>query len=397
MKVTVDVAKTIVNEISNTINKNVNLMDETGRIIASTAFDRVGTYHRGALRIVEEKLDCLTIYTDYEYSGSKMGINMPIYFQGEIVGVIGISGEWDQISQYIQLIRKATELLLMESYLKNRELHDEASRREYIYKLLFEDRDKLSEQFYQYGFSVGIDANLGRSCFVISFKEKGIGDRPRQIYEYLDIAEKKAREYQALDGRLLIYRELTQLSVFVPDHALTKAKASTDAKANARAPAQMAAKTVAQELAGKIVLPEEIEIRIGLDETVYAGYDIRNGYAKACKSLLSAMASDTAFLVCYGKLTLGLFADEVRRSTKEEYVKRIFAFLPDEEIGRWVKLLEAFYRQEGSITETANELFIHKNTLQYQLKKLASITGYDPRSLSNAGLYQTAIQFYHSF
>ena len=33
MRITQDVAKTIVNEISNTINKNVNLMDETGRII----------------------------------------------------------------------------------------------------------------------------------------------------------------------------------------------------------------------------------------------------------------------------------------------------------------------------------------------------------------------------
>ena len=39
MRITQDVAKTIVNEISNTINKNVNLMDETGRIIASTASD----------------------------------------------------------------------------------------------------------------------------------------------------------------------------------------------------------------------------------------------------------------------------------------------------------------------------------------------------------------------
>lgn len=394
MKITGDVAKTIVNEISNTIHKNVNLMDETGKIIASTAFDRVGTYHRGALKIVKEKLDCLTIYTDYEYSGSKMGINMPIYFQGEIAGVIGISGEWDQVSQYIRLIRKATELLLMESYLKNRELHDEASRREYIYKLLFEDMDRLSEQFYQYGFSVGIDANLGRSCFVLSFKEKGIGERPRQIYEYLDAAEKKAHECQISNGQILIYRELTQLSVFVPENA--PGESDMAGKTETKTEAKLSAFPLARELAGKIPLPEGVELRVGLDETVYMGPDIRNGYAKACKSLFTAMASETVWLVCYRKLTLGLFADEVQRNTKEEYVKRIFAFLPDEEIEKWIHLLEVFYRQEGSITETANELFVHKNTLQYQLKKLASITGYDPRSLSNAGLYQTAIQFYHS-
>ena len=93
MRITQDVAKTIVNEISNTINKNVNLMDETGRIIASTASDRVGTFHRGAQKIVEEKLDCLTIYTDQEYSGSRMGINMPIYFQGSDQPVCSVDTE----------------------------------------------------------------------------------------------------------------------------------------------------------------------------------------------------------------------------------------------------------------------------------------------------------------
>lgn len=379
MRITEEVAKTIVNEISNTINKNVNLMDETGIIIASTVSDRVGTYHRGAQKIVQEKLDCLTIYTDYEYSGSRMGINMPIYFQGEIVGVIGISGEWDQISQYIQLIRKATEILLMESYLKNRELHDEVSRREYIYKLLFEDRDKISEQFYQYGFSLGIDTAMSRACFVISFKDKTKGERPKEIYEYLDLAEKRVQDYRSEDRQVLIYRELTQLSVFVPGKEGEEAKRT------------------AEEIIKRLPLPDNVEIRIGLDNMVYTGADIRTGYAKACKSLLFAMSSEGTNLVCYNELTLGLFVDEVPRATREEYVKRIFAFLTDEEIEKWVHLLEVFYRCEGSITETANELFVHKNTLQYQLKKLASITGYDPRNLSSAGLYQTAIKFYYSF
>lgn len=379
MRITQDVAKTIVNEISNTINKNVNLMDETGRIIASTASDRVGTFHRGAQKIVEEKLDCLTIYTDQEYSGSRMGINMPIYFQGGIVGVIGITGEWDQISQYVRLIRKATEILLMESYLKNRELHDEASRREYVYKLLFEEFDRIPEQFYQYGFSIGIDAVLARACLTVSFKDGSRGERPKQIYEYLDMAEKKVHEYQAEAKQILVYRELTQLSIFIPG------KDSEEVK------------RTAEDIRKRITLPEGIEIKAGLDESLYSGADIRSGYTKACKSLLVAMASNDRWLVCYNQLTLGLFVDEVSRATREEYVKRIFAFISDEEIAKWVSLLEVFYRCEGSITETASELFIHKNTLQYQLKKLASITGYDPRSLSCAGLYQTAIKFFYSF
>ena len=35
----------------------------------------------------------------------------------------------------------------------------------------------------------------------------------------------------------------------------------------------------------------------------------------------------------------------------------------------------------GSITQTAEKLFMHKNTLQYKLQKIKKLSGYDPRVL----------------
>ena len=34
---------------------------------------------------------------------------------------------------------------------------------------------------------------------------------------------------------------------------------------------------------------------------------------------------------------------------------------------------------EGSLNKAAEKLYIHKNTLQYQLDKIHLLTGYDPR------------------
>lgn len=109
MEITERIARNIVSEISSTIHQAVNLMNAEGMIIASTNPKRVGTLHKGAEKIIRERLECLEIYSDGEYQGSKMGINMPIYFKGSVVGVIGISGEWSQIEPYIDLIRKTTE------------------------------------------------------------------------------------------------------------------------------------------------------------------------------------------------------------------------------------------------------------------------------------------------
>ena len=41
----------IVEELEGTIQKNINIMDETGCIIASSDITRIGTYHSGAQQV----------------------------------------------------------------------------------------------------------------------------------------------------------------------------------------------------------------------------------------------------------------------------------------------------------------------------------------------------------
>lgn len=70
----------IVNEISLAIGEQINMMDHEGVIIASTDASRIGTFHAGAKRIIDEKLSSLVIRSDDEYIGAKPGINLPIEF-----------------------------------------------------------------------------------------------------------------------------------------------------------------------------------------------------------------------------------------------------------------------------------------------------------------------------
>lgn len=54
MDISINYAQEIVSEIGDIIKKNINLMDETGHIIASTDPDRIGDIHEGARDIVRE-------------------------------------------------------------------------------------------------------------------------------------------------------------------------------------------------------------------------------------------------------------------------------------------------------------------------------------------------------
>ena len=373
MKISVEIARTIVREISNTIHQNVNLMDDSGCIIASTNPARTGTFHVGAQKIIEEQLEYLTINTDEEYEGAKLGINMPIYFGGEIVGVLGISGEWNQIKPYIDLIRKTSETLLMNFYLQKREDEIQKEQNQYMYDLLSGNVEPLPKDFISMGKLIGIDLSVARRCVCISLKWDSSDAKPHMFLNQMEQILKQLWDYPE---QSLFYRETDQVSIFLPvekDEVIER---------------------LIGQLAERLKLPDSVYLKAGVDDQAFDGMGLRKGKVRAEKSLKAAMASPQKDVFYYHELTIGVFISEIPDHSKQEYVKRIFTGVEEAEIQHWMEMLEVFYSCEGSITRTAEKMFIHKNTLQYQLKKLMAATGYDPRSLSNAAIYQNALWFW---
>ena len=59
-------AQQIVEQIGKLVRQNINLMDESGHIIASTDPKRIGSFHQGAYRIISERLPELYITPEME-------------------------------------------------------------------------------------------------------------------------------------------------------------------------------------------------------------------------------------------------------------------------------------------------------------------------------------------
>ncbi|USG63813.1 helix-turn-helix domain-containing protein [Brevibacillus ruminantium] len=58
-----------------------------------------------------------------------------------------------------------------------------------------------------------------------------------------------------------------------------------------------------------------------------------------------------------------------------------------------IETLEAFFALQLNISETARQLFLHRNTLIYRLDKLTEQTGLDPRQFTEAVLLQLLLLF----
>ena len=79
-------------------------------------------------------------------------------------------------------------------------------------------------------------------------------------------------------------------------------------------------------------------------------------------------------------MKLAFLLQSLSAPLRRRYRQDVCKGLTDSEI----HLLQIYYRQNLSIQQTADILSIHKNTLQYRLKKIAETTGLDPRSFGDA-------------
>ncbi len=136
----------IVVQISGLIKQNINFVGPDGIIRDSTDASRIGTVHGGALKIIREGLPDLIIESSDEYEGAVNGINLPIVFMDEIVGIIGITGSSSVVASYGQIVKRMTEIMLQESFLREQETIVQKSHDRFLDEWVFDSFDLKDPQ-----------------------------------------------------------------------------------------------------------------------------------------------------------------------------------------------------------------------------------------------------------
>lgn len=109
-------AQDIVARTMRIIDTNINVMDARGRIIGSGDRERIGGARRRAAGPLGggwwiSTTRSLAICTGFAR------INLPLRLEGEIVGVIGLTGEPESLRKYGELVCMTAEMMLEQSRL----------------------------------------------------------------------------------------------------------------------------------------------------------------------------------------------------------------------------------------------------------------------------------------
>ena len=371
-------AMKIVTEISSIINRDVNMMDDNGIIIASTDKARLGSYHAGAKKLIQDSLKEIIIATDDQYEGTKQGINLPILFDGNIVGVIGVTGNWEEVGKYGQIIKKMTEILLLDTYTKDQKRIRADIRNQFIEEWLFNDSKNNNETFAERGLRLGIDISLPRQVMIVAVKREN-----RHIDSVT--GQQMAREVEEVVSHIVrsesanvYYKSVFKLACIISQRSNEKLR------------------QLADRISGEVEQSCGFRPAIGIDSSTADSHQMYQAYSRAEKAVKAALCAGENDIRFYSDINVEIFINEIPSALRAEFIHKVFQTYTDEEIDQWISILKVYFECNGSINRSSQRLYLHKNTIQYKLRKLSECTGYDPRSLSNAALYYIAIAFYNS-
>jgi len=363
----------IVTDLSDIVGQQINMMDENGLIIASTDPDRLGMVHGGSVKVLEGKLNSLIIHSDDEYPGSRPGLNLPIEIDGKYIGVIGITGKYEAIEKHGRIIKKMTEILLLDDYLKEQQRMEKSIRDRYIHEWVFSPEVGRTASFASRGLALDIDIHLPRRVMAMSVARELEDTVEAQIL--FDRIEKHLGSFFSAYPGSLVSSSGKSFICLLPER-----------------PDGELAYLVRQACAG---VREKFgaALAAGLDSAPASGAAVHESYLHAQKALHGSLGREGNPPVFYHDINIEIFIQELSDNIKEEYVEKIFRNVSGEEREKYVEILKTLFVCDGSLQQTAEKLFIHKNTLQYKLNKLHQLTGINPRTMEGSALYYFAIAF----
>ncbi len=373
MEISRSTAMRIVTELSEIISQKVNLMDEKGMIIASTDPERIGTLHVGSQEVLEKKISALVIHNDDEYPGSKAGLNLPIEMDGRYIGVVGITGRYESIEKYGRIIKKMTEILLLDDYLKEQKHLVKSVRSRYIQEWIPDLDETNISSFASRGIALGIDITIPRR--VMTFTPVPELEATLESQQLLNQAERTFQNIlKEIPGCLMVLNG-KQLLCLVPDR--------TDRELL----------RLANELSGAVKQLCGLHMAVGMDSQPVFNESLAEGCLRAEKALRSSILTVEHPPIFYKDINLEIFIRDIPIKLKQEYIEKVFQNCTQAERGAYMRILKVLYACNGSIQQTAQQLFLHKNTLQYKLNKLYTLTGINPRTAEGTALYYLAIAF----
>jgi len=375
-------AQHIVDAAQAIIRCNVNIMDREGVIIGTAQPERKRTFHKGARDVIESGRDVEIRARDVaRYPGARAGVNLPIVLEGQVIGVVGVTGDPDAVRDPARLIKMITELIL-ERELVLQEMHSRQRLAGQLIEMLIAGGEQYRPRIVRAARSLGLDIEQPRLVAVadVSGLLRGFSS------EYGDSGLVQDRSAEAIlegvhargclgpqDVSSLLERRLV----------LLKAVPQASGRAELREWGEGLLEALEALGGGKVVC--------GIGAAAQSLDEYPSSYRQAVYCLRAREGGRALRLIHDNALCAGYLLEQAAAGPGAMALRPWDGALR-EAFGKKPELretAEALSAHNFECEQTAFALGIHRNTLAYRMARLRDMTGLDPaKRLDDAILFR---------
>ena len=340
-------AQKIVDTVKDVCGYDINFINTDGIIFASTNEERIGEFHEIGKKVVDTR-EIIEVASDDSFCGTHKGVNIPFTYKNEIVAAIGISGNPDDVRQYAVLAQKITNLLMREQEIDTL-AYGNKSQENAVVRCLIENKP-LNQNF--------LIEFLKKKNLSVSDKYRVIIIKPNSNYNHSNMAMLETEINQFFSNIQSVMRSIDYpcdywIILNERNYNLWKERIILWAK-------------------GYLNI---LTVGIGSSESIHRQYI---SYAKADIAIKSTQ--DDENICCYDNLVLEIITGSLSENVASLYSEKVLLGMQQSDI----ELLKKYFENDMSLKGTAEALYVHKNTIQYQLNRIEQMTGYNPRKFRDA-------------
>lgn len=370
-------AQNIVDRTMKIIDCNINVMNSQGRIIGSGDQQRLGELHSGALLAISQgRIITINDEAIRHFYGVKPGINLPLHLNGEIIGAIGLTGDPALLDKYGMLVCMTAEMMLEQSQLMHILAQNTRLQEELVLNLI--RGEQISSTLAEWAKRLSIDLNQPRIAIIVEIDNGQIS---------VDMAMEKLQQLQILlsdneKDHLIAVICLNQLVILKP--ALNHSGYWLPEEQRQQL----------QQMMEHIKARNRLNVRLAMGNYFPGAHGIAYSYRTACTTMyLGKDHLPKKRVYLYHDFILAVLLDGLREDWQAgEFSRPLTKLRLLDSNGLLIKTLNAWYTNNVHPGITAKSLFIHRNTLEYRLKRISEITGLNLDNFKDRILLYIALQ-----
>jgi len=396
MKILKHIAQDIAEKTTAILGYPISITDKEGYIIGSTDRSRLGIFHQPSLEVL--KKNRLVNCHDQEDKQILPGVSVPLMFNNKAIGVLGIVGEPSEVEKYVQLVKNQVEMMCQEAFRKEMMVLQSKMVEVFVQQVIHVENQENAEHILQYAKTLDYNLDIYRICILIDIdRQTGEKASAKTQVEFSDKLSFSYYQREVLDYLTLVFRESKDDIVSflnVERFIIIKSIKSEEA-----GPSFVS--TLEQKLQK---INKFLESKYGLLASIAAGNiqrgitGIAESYHNATKAMMvgkSTGKEPQLFLYDDCEVTLELLHKELTPELQKRLVHITRPLLEQDNYDVLSSTFLTYCKHNMNLSETARNMYIHRNTIIYRLEKISELTSLDTSNFEHCMLLYTAIRYYN--